>query len=153
MFLTKSYDLMALLGGSLIDCLDHSLEPETVLKLMYQASQAVKHMHLQNVPITHLDIKVNIITYFFKTFKHLYGFRSMQVENFLIGADGLLKLCDFGSSTIEIFQPTETWSAQQRNNLEEHVRIYQQNANLGRYTIIVSFSLAGNHNNAYVSSS
>lgn len=53
----------------------------------------------------------------------------MQVENFLIGADGLLKLCDFGSSTIEIFQPTESWSAQQRNNLEEHVRIYHYNAN------------------------
>lgn len=46
----------------------------------------------------------------------------MQVENFLVGADGLLKLCDFGSSTTEIFQPTETWSAQQRNNLEEQVR-------------------------------
>lgn len=59
MFLTK-YDLMVCLGGSLIDCLDHSLEPETVLKLMYQATQAVKHMHLQSVPITHLDIKVNM---------------------------------------------------------------------------------------------
>lgn len=57
--LTK-YNLIRL-GGSLIDCLDHSLEPETVLKLMYQATQAVKHMHLQSVPITHLDIKVNII--------------------------------------------------------------------------------------------
>lgn len=54
------YDLMMRLGGSLIDCLDHALEPETVLKLMYQATQGVKHMHLQSVPITHLDIKVNI---------------------------------------------------------------------------------------------
>lgn len=146
MFLTK-YDLIIRLGGSLIDCLDHSVEPETVLKLIYQATQAVKHMHLQSVPITHLDIKVTYLI--LNIFKHLYGFRSIQVENFLIGADGLLKLCDFGSSTTEIFQPTETWSAQQRNNLEEQVRMHKHKA----YIIIFLFSLAGNHNNAYVSSS
>lgn len=50
-----------IVGGSLVDCLDHSLDPETVLKIFYQATQAVKHMHTQSVPITHRDIKVNCI--------------------------------------------------------------------------------------------
>lgn len=75
-----------------------------------------------------------------KTLKHLYGFRSMQVENFLIGADGLLKLCDFGSSTIEIFQPTETWSAQQRNNLEEQVRTNKKQTKSAYNHFLVLFS-------------
>lgn len=83
-------------GGSLYDCLDQPLEPQTVLKVMYQATKALAHLHSQN--INHRDIKV---------------------ENFLIGADGLLKLCDFGSATLECHTPDITWSTQQRNNLEE----------------------------------
>lgn len=34
------------------------IEPETVLKVFYQACQAVKHLHSQSMPITHRDIKV-----------------------------------------------------------------------------------------------
>lgn len=83
-------------GGSLYDCLDQPMEPQTVLKIIYQAAKAVAHLHSQN--INHRDIKV---------------------ENFLIGADGLLKLCDFGSATLESHAPDLTWSSQQRNNLEE----------------------------------
>lgn len=84
------------MGGSLYDCLDNPLEPQTVLKIMYQATKAVAHLHSQN--INHRDIKV---------------------ENFLIGSDGLLKLCDFGSATTDFHSPDITWSTQQRNNLEE----------------------------------
>lgn len=83
-------------GGSLYDCLDQALEPQTVLKVMYQATKAVAHLHSHN--INHRDIKV---------------------ENFLIGSDGLLKLCDFGSAAIEHHAPDITWTTQQRNNLEE----------------------------------
>lgn len=83
-------------GGSLYDCLEQPMEPQTVLKIMYQATKAVAHMHSHN--INHRDIKV---------------------ENFLLGTDGLLKLCDFGSATIEHHAPDITWSTQQRNNLEE----------------------------------
>lgn len=83
-------------GGSLYDCLDQPMEPQTVLKIMYQATKAVAHLHTQN--INHRDIKV---------------------ENFLIGSDGLLKLCDFGSASMEFHAPDITWSTQQRNNLEE----------------------------------
>ena len=83
-------------GGSLYDCLDQPLEPQTVLKVIYQATKAVAHLHSHN--INHRDIKV---------------------ENFLIGSDGLLKLCDFGSATLEHHAPDLTWTTQQRNNLEE----------------------------------
>lgn len=83
-------------GGSLYDCLDQTLDPQTVLKIMYQATKAVAHLHSQN--INHRDIKI---------------------ENFLIGTDGLLKLCDFGSATAEFHAPDTTWTTQQRNNLEE----------------------------------
>lgn len=84
-------------GGSLYDCLDQQpMDPQTVLKIIYQASKAVAHLHSQN--INHRDIKV---------------------ENFLIGTDGVLKLCDFGSATLESHSPDVNWSTQQRNNLEE----------------------------------
>lgn len=45
-------------GGSLIDCMGTSFEPDTVLKIIYQISKAIAHMHSQNPPITHRDIKV-----------------------------------------------------------------------------------------------
>lgn len=48
-------------GGSLIHCMGTSFEPDTILKIVYQISKAIAHMHNQNPPITHRDIKV---TYF-----------------------------------------------------------------------------------------
>lgn len=86
--------------GSLIDCLGSAIEPETVLKVIYQAAKAVGHMHAQSPSIVHRDIKV---------------------ENFLISVDGALKLCDFGSATTDVFQPDESWSAQQRDMLEDQL--------------------------------
>lgn len=83
-------------GGSLYDYLDQAMEAPTVLKIIYQASKAIAHLHAQN--INHRDIKI---------------------ENFLLGADGMLKLCDFGSATKENHTPDITWSTQQRNSLEE----------------------------------
>lgn len=53
------------LGGSLIDCLNNQIEPETVLKVFYQAVQAVRHLHSQDKPITHRDIKV-CLTFFLR---------------------------------------------------------------------------------------
>lgn len=86
-------------GGSLYDCLEQFLEPAIVLKIMYQATRAIAHLHSQN--INHRDIKI---------------------ENFLIGTDGMLKLCDFGSATMESHSPDITWTTQQRNNLEEFLQ-------------------------------
>lgn len=45
-------------GGSLIDCMGTAFEPDVVLKIIYQISKAIGHMHNQNPPITHRDIKV-----------------------------------------------------------------------------------------------
>ncbi|XP_059616467.1 cyclin-G-associated kinase-like [Phlebotomus argentipes] len=87
-------------GGTLVDCLGSALEPPTVLRVFYQAARAVSHLHSQHPPITHRDIKI---------------------ENFLLANDGLLKLCDFGSATTDIYTPDMSWSAQQRNNLEDQL--------------------------------
>lgn len=46
------------LGGSLIDCLNVSFDPALVLRIFYQASRAVAHMHTQTPPISHRDVKV-----------------------------------------------------------------------------------------------
>lgn len=45
----------------------------------------------------------------------------LQIENFLLTADGELKLCDFGSATTETYAPDVSWSAQQRDMLEDQV--------------------------------
>lgn len=37
----------------------------------------------------------------------------------MIGTDGILKLCDFGSATTETHSPDITWNAQQRDTLED----------------------------------
>lgn len=86
-------------GGSLYDYLDQTIEAPTVLKIIYQATRALQHLHAQK--INHRDIKI---------------------ENFLLGADGMLKLCDFGSATMEFHTPDITWSTQQRNTLEEFLQ-------------------------------
>jgi cyclin G-associated kinase len=87
-----------LLGGTLYDCLEKDIEPDKVLRVFYQACKAVAHLHQQSPPIVHRDIKI---------------------ENFLIGPDGTLKLCDFGSCTTETFNPDISWNAQRRDQLED----------------------------------
>lgn len=44
------------------------------------------------------------------------------MENFLLSSEGELKLCDFGSATTEQITPNVSWSAQQRDLLEDRVR-------------------------------
>lgn len=36
---------------------------------------------------------------------------------------GTIKLCDFGSATTDVYSPNPSWSANQRNMLEENVSI------------------------------
>lgn len=40
----------------------------------------------------------------------------------MLSAEGELKLCDFGSATTEQITPNVSWSAQQRDLLEDRVR-------------------------------
>lgn len=89
-------------AGQLRDCLDQALEPDIVLRVFYQACKAVQHLHRQNPPVSHRDIKI---------------------ENFLIGTDEQLKLCDFGSATTTFYEPDFTWSAQQRDILIDSVSL------------------------------
>lgn len=48
-------------GGSLIDCLGGSIDPNTILQIIYQATKAVAHMHSQSQPVIHRDIKVSSV--------------------------------------------------------------------------------------------
>lgn len=37
------------------------MDPEEVLKIFYQATRAVGHMHAQSSPVIHRDIKVSLV--------------------------------------------------------------------------------------------
>jgi cyclin G-associated kinase len=92
-------------GGTLADILRNltvnSLNVAQICKIAYQATKAIHHMHSQQPqPFIHRDIKL---------------------ENFLIGNDGLIKLCDFGSTTVKQILPDTSWNAQKRAQLEDHM--------------------------------
>ena len=72
-----------------------------VLQLFYGVCQAVKHLHSLSPPIIHRDVKA---------------------ENVILNGNGVVKLCDFGSATQQVVQPTRDWSAQQRGALEDEVQ-------------------------------
>ena len=46
---------------------------------------------------------------------------SVKVENLLLGSQGQIKLCDFGSATRDHLYPDETWTHSQRTLAEELV--------------------------------
>lgn len=90
-------------GGSLVEALQArktAFDPETICRIFYQTCKAVAHMHSQLPQIIHRDLKI---------------------ENLLISANGYIKLCDFGSATMEQHQPDMSWSANQRSTLEDSV--------------------------------
>lgn len=92
-------------GGTLADILrnvaSNSLTLAQICKIAYQVTRAVHHMHSQQPePFVHRDIKL---------------------ENFLIGSDGLIKLCDFGSTTTNQILPNPSWNAQKRATLEDQM--------------------------------
>lgn len=87
--------------GQLVDILRQRQIPLTcneVLPIFYQTCRAVAHMHSQNPPMIHRDLKL---------------------ENLLISTNGLIKLCDFGSTTTKAHHPDETWSSLKRNVVED----------------------------------
>lgn len=92
-------------GGTLADilknCNANSLSLTQICKIAYQATKAVHHMHSQQPqPFIHRDIKL---------------------ENFLIANDGLIKLIDFGSTTVQQILPDTSWNAQKRAQLEDQM--------------------------------
>uniref|UniRef100_A0A8C4R792 Protein kinase domain-containing protein n=1 Tax=Eptatretus burgeri TaxID=7764 RepID=A0A8C4R792_EPTBU len=97
--------LTELCQGQLVDALKQAecrgpLPSDTVLKIFYQTCRAVQHLHRQNPPITHRDLKI---------------------ENLLLSSQATIKLCDFGSATTARHSPNYSWSAARRANVEEEV--------------------------------
>ncbi|CAK9818295.1 Cyclin-G-associated kinase [Anthophora quadrimaculata] len=95
-------------GGTVADILRslsaNSLTLAQICKIAYQATRAVHHMHNQQPePLVHRDIKL---------------------ENFLVGSDGLIKLCDFGSASNQQILPNPSWNAQKRATLEDQMAKY-----------------------------
>ncbi|XP_075720764.1 cyclin-G-associated kinase isoform X2 [Rhinoderma darwinii] len=76
------------------------LSCDTILKIFYQTCRAVQQMHKQKPPIIHRDLKV---------------------ENLLIGNQGTIKLCDFGSATTIAHYPDYNWTAQRRATVEDEM--------------------------------
>ncbi|KAJ8920099.1 hypothetical protein NQ315_011754 [Exocentrus adspersus] len=90
-------------GGSLVEILQArttALDVDTIIRVFYQTCRAVLHMHSQVPPIVHRDLKI---------------------ENLLISSESTIKLCDFGSATVEIYRPDLSWSANQHSSLEEQM--------------------------------
>lgn len=90
-------------GGQVVDLLNLREEPlpmPAVLQIFYQTCRAVQHLHKQNPPIIHRDLKV---------------------ENLLISSQGMIKLCDFGSATTEAHYPDQSWSAMRRSLVEDEI--------------------------------
>ena len=85
----------------------------TVGKIFAQITSAVAKMHRANPPIVHRDLKL---------------------ENLLVDDMGkLIKLCDFGSATTDTFTPNESWTMNQRTNLE--VKYYKTSNGSSVFTI------------------
>ncbi|KAL0277549.1 UNVERIFIED_CONTAM: hypothetical protein PYX00_004794 [Menopon gallinae] len=87
--------------GNLVECLNNrsnAFPPDVVCRIFWQTCKAVQHMHSQVPPVIHRDLKM---------------------DNLLISADGVIKLCDFGSCTLKTHRPDPSWSAGQRSLLED----------------------------------
>lgn len=97
--------LTELCKGQLVEFLNKAeskgpLSCDTILKIFYQTCRALQHMHKQKPPIIHRDLKV---------------------ENLLIGNQGTIKLCDFGSATTIAHYPDYNWTAQRRATVEDEL--------------------------------
>jgi len=93
-------------GGDLAQLLRKtgaSLSPANACVVMGSLVRALKVLHSRSTPVTHRDIKL---------------------ENLLVTGDNLVKLCDLGSATTSVHNPTQDWSMNQRTMLEDDLAKY-----------------------------
>jgi cyclin G-associated kinase len=79
------------------------LSPRNVCVTMSSLCRALAALHSRPQPVIHRDIKL---------------------ENLLIDGNNQVKLCDLGSCTTTVHNPTQDWSANQRNVLEDELAKY-----------------------------
>lgn len=89
-------------GGQLTNVMRSlgSLSVNQVIQIFFQTCSAVQHLHKQQPPIIHRDLKI---------------------ENILFTKNGELKLCDFGSATTSSHKPDHTWTALKRAQVEDEI--------------------------------
>lgn len=107
----EGYEILILMeycsGGHIVDLMNSRLQvrlnENEILSIFTSVCKAVAHLHYQNPPIIHRDIKV---------------------ENVLITSDGKYKLCDFGSATTQIIPPNKSLTIQEIHELEDEIQKY-----------------------------
>ena len=85
-------------GGSLSDLTFPLQTTQQLNRILYQTANAISHLHRFN--IIHRDIKS---------------------ENILFDNKGFVKLCDFGSATMESYHPNIDWTPMQRSLIEDEM--------------------------------
>lgn len=77
---------------------------QEILNIFCDTCEAVSRLHHCKTPIIHRDLKVEQFKMLFIVF---FLKRLFQVENILVGENGNYVICDFGSATARVLNPSE----------------------------------------------
>jgi serine/threonine protein kinase len=115
-------------GGSLIDLLNQRiasrLNESEILAIFEQICEAVAHLHSQDPPIIHRGHYSPLSNFFLPCLLRLSFsctenyYTDLKIENVIIGADRMYKLCDFGSA---IKGPIFPFTERERSRIAEDI--------------------------------